>query len=466
VGSVAASGSCTIYVTFSPTAINLLTGTLTITDNGGGVAGSTQTVALSGTGINPGAGLSAASEAFGSQVINTTSSTRTVTLTSTGTTSLSIASITITGTNTPDFHETNPCPATLAPAAKCTISLTYTPTILGAETASLSVTDNASNSPQMVALTGTGAAPAFLSSTSLAFGSVGENSPSAKTITLYNNEAVALTISSITTGNPDFTESNTCGTSLAAKGHCTITVTLTPSILGAETGTLTVNDATSNSPQIAALTGTGVVPAFLSSTSLAFGSVGENSPSAAKTTTLYNNEAVALTISSITTGNPDFTESNTCGTSLAAKGHCTITVTLTPSVLTAETGTLTVNDAASNSPQTATLTGTGIVPATVSPTSLTFTARTVGTTSAAMTVTLTSNLALAMPISSLTFTGANALDFAAPTNTCGASLAAKAHCTISITFTPGATGTRTATLNVSDSASNTPQTVALTGTGE
>ncbi len=466
VGSVAASGSCTIYVTFSPTAINLLTGTLTITDNGGGVAGSTQTVALSGTGINPGAGLSAASEAFGSQVINTTSSTRTVTLTSTGTTSLSIASITITGTNTPDFHETNPCPATLAPAAKCTISLTYTPTILGAETASLSVTDNASNSPQMVALTGTGAAPAFLSSTSLAFGSVGENSPSAKTITLYNNEAVALTISSITTGNPDFTESNTCGTSLAAKGHCTITVTLTPSILGAETGTLTVNDAASNSPQIAALTGTGVVPAFLSSTSLAFGSVGENSPSAAKTTTLYNNEAVALTISSITTGNPDFTESNTCGTSLAAKGHCTITVTLTPSVLTAETGTLTVNDAASNSPQTATLTGTGIVPATVSPTSLTFTARTVGTTSAAMTVTLTSNLALAMPISSLTFTGANALDFAAPTNTCGASLAAKAHCTISITFTPGATGTRTATLNVSDSASNTPQTVALTGTGE
>jgi len=50
-GSVAASGSCTINVTFSPTAIGQLTGTLTITDNSNGVAGSTQTVALSGTGV-------------------------------------------------------------------------------------------------------------------------------------------------------------------------------------------------------------------------------------------------------------------------------------------------------------------------------------------------------------------------------------------------------------------------------
>jgi hypothetical protein len=52
-GSVAASGSCTINVTFSPTASRLLTGTLTITDNSNGVAGSTQTVSLSGTGFEP-----------------------------------------------------------------------------------------------------------------------------------------------------------------------------------------------------------------------------------------------------------------------------------------------------------------------------------------------------------------------------------------------------------------------------
>jgi len=76
--------------------------------------------------------------------------------------------------------------------------------------------------------------------------------------------------------------------------------------------------------------------------------------------------------------------------------------------------------------------------ATASPTWLAFTPQTVGTTNAAKSVTLTSNLAIAMPISSFSFSGANPGDFA-HTNTCDTSLAAKAHCTISVTFKPIAT---------------------------
>jgi hypothetical protein len=208
-----------------------------------------------------------------------------------------------------------------------------------------------------------------------------------------------------------------------------------------------------------------VVQAKLSAASLAFGSVAENTASPVKTLTFFNNESAALAVSTITTGNADFTQTNTCGTSVAAKSHCTITVTFTPSVLGVETGTLSVTDAASNSPQTASLSGTGVLPAAVSPTSLTFATETVGTASAAKTVTLISNLATAMAIGSFTFTGADPGDFA-QTNTCGTSLAAKGHCTIAVTFKPTATGSRTATLNVNDSAGNSPQTVALTGTGK
>jgi hypothetical protein len=463
--SVAAGTSCTISVTFSPTVIGTLAGTLTITDNNNGVTGSTQTVSLSGTGINPGASLSAASEALGSQVINTTSAAKTLTLTSNGTTSLSLTSIAIAGTNANDFNETNNCPATLAVAAKCTITLTYTPSVLGAETATLTVADNASSSPQTVALTGTGVVPADLSVTSLAFGNVGENSPSAgKNVTIYNNEAVALSISSITTGNADFTETNTCNGSVPAKGHCVITVTFTPSTLTAETGTLSVNDTAPNSPQTAALTGTGILPAKFSLTSLAFGSVPQSTASAVKTITFYNEEAEGLTISSITTGNPDFTETNTCGGSVPAAGNCVITVTFTPSMMGAETGTLTVTDAASNSPQTAALTGTGIAQATVSPTSEVFAAQTVGTTSAAKTLTLTNNLSTALTISGFTVTGADPSDFV-QTNTCGSSLAAGAKCTISVTFTPCAGGSRAASLTITDTATSSPQTVSLSGTG-
>ena len=572
-GSVASGGSCTINVTFSPTATGTLPGVLTLTDNSGGVSGSTQSVTLSGTGANPAASLSPTSLAFGSQVINTTSTAKTVTLTSTGTTNLSIPTITITGANASDFAATNNCTTSLAPAAKCTINVTYTPTVLIAETASLSVADNATSSPQTVALTGTGIPPASLSQTSLGFGNVGENSPSApKGTTFYNNEALALPISSISitgTNAGDFSQTNTCGASVPAGKSCAITVTFTPTTLAAETATLTVNNPSSSSPQ-ATLNGTGILPAALSQTSIGFGNVGENSPSAAKGTTFYNNEAQALSISSISitgtnagdfsqtntcgtsvaagkscaisvtfkpttllaetatltvnnssTNSPqatltgggilpatlsaasiafgnvgenspsaagtitfynneaqalaasisitgtnasDFTQTNTCGTSVAAGKSCVITVTFKPTTLLAETAKLNVTDTASNSPQTAALTGTGILPATVSPSSLTFAAQTVGTTSSAMSVTLTNNLLTALPIG-ITFTGTNPNDFA-QTNTCGTSLAANSHCTISVTFKPGATGTRTATLNVKDSASNSPQQVGLTGTGK
>ncbi|MGD0695968.1 MAG: choice-of-anchor D domain-containing protein [Terriglobia bacterium] len=196
-----------------------------------------------------------------------------------------------------------------------------------------------------------------------------------------------------------------------------------------------------------------------------FGNVPQGTSSSAKNFTLTNNQSVALNIASITTGNPEYTQTNTCGSNVAAKGHCTISVTFTPSIIGTETGTLSVADNASNSPQTAALTGTGIVQAKVAPTSLTFAAQKVGTTSAAKNVTLTNNLSTALTISSITFTGANAADFG-QTNTCGSSLAAKSTCTIGVTFTPSAKGTRTATLNVNDSANNSPQTASLTGTGK
>lgn len=101
----------------------------------------------------------------------------------------------------------------------------------------------------------------------------------------------------------------------------------------------------------------------------------------------------------------------------------------------------------------------------MAPTSLTFAAQKVGTTSAAKTVTLTNNLSTVLTISSISITGSNSGDFA-ETNTCGSSVAAKSKCTFGVTFTPTALGTRVATLSVTDSANNSPQTVALTGTGK
>ena len=89
-----------------------------------------------------------------------------------------------------------------------------------------------------------------------------------------------------------------------------------------------------------------------------------------------------------------------------------------------------------------------------------FASQVVGTTSTAKSVTLSNGGDAALSITSIATSG----EFA-QTNTCGSSVAAGANCTISVTFTPTAGGTRTGTLTITDNAAGSPQSLALSGTG-
>jgi hypothetical protein len=95
---------------------------------------------------------------------------------------------------------------------------------------------------------------------------------------------------------------------------------------------------------------------------------------------------------------------------------------------------------------------------------LAFPSQTIGITSDPQSATLTNSASTSLSISAITLTGLNATDFA-QTNNCGSSLAAGANCTFTLTFTPTATGSRSAYMSVNDSAPNSPQTVSLTGVG-
>src|SRR5205823_4856317 len=287
-------------------------------------------------------------------------------------------------------------------------------------------------------------------------------------VTLSNSGSAALTISSIAVSG-DFAQTNTCGGVLAAGANCAINVTFTPTATGTRTGTLTVTDNASGSPQTATLTGIGgVSAATLSPTSLTFSSQNVGTTSAPQAATLSNSGSAPLSISSIAiTGadSGDFAQTNNCNSSLAAGAQCTINVTFRPTATGTRTGTLTVTDNASGSPQTASLSGTGVAPAATLPTRRsTDLSQNVGTTSAPQAVTLSNSGSAPLSISSIAITGADSGDFA-QTNNCGSSLAAGAKCTISVTFRPTATGTRTGTLTVTDNASGSPQTASLTGTG-
>jgi hypothetical protein len=226
--------------TYNPNAAPALIQTV----NGGGSAAAT---------------LTPSSLTFATQLVKTVSPPQNITLTSTGTSALSITSIAVTSTN---FAETNNCPSSLAPGASCTISVTFQPMAKGVLTGTLQVTDNASNSPQTASLTGT-CTFVQLVPASLNFGTVTVGTTSApQTVTLTNEGTSGkLNITGIkfTGTNPaDFAQTNTCGSSVPARGTCTITVTFTPTATGTRTASLGVYDDGGGSPQTVAVSGTGM----------------------------------------------------------------------------------------------------------------------------------------------------------------------------------------------------------------
>lgn len=159
----------------------------------------------------------------------------------------------------------------------------------------------------------------------------------------------------------------------------------------------------------------------------------------------------------------DFTFSG-CTAKLNGGGqHCTITVTFTPSAGGKRTATL--NLTIGGKAYASQLTGTGLA-LTVTPTSLNFGSVTVGKHSSPMPVSVKNNSSSSIDIVSpgITISGSPLKDYT-QTNNCGSSIAPGVTCTIEVTFSPKKTGTRTGTLEINDNDGNSPQKVALTGSG-
>jgi Cep192 domain 4/NHL repeat/Abnormal spindle-like microcephaly-assoc'd, ASPM-SPD-2-Hydin len=335
--SLTAGSNCTIGVSYAPTTTGTKIGTVTITDNS---FTGTQTVALSGTATAPIAGIAPAALSYQPQAINTTSGPQFVFLSNTGNGALTFSGSGIATTG--DFAETNNCGAALAPQTSCTITVTYTPTVTGAETGSVTVTSNAA--PQTVSLSGTGAATAPLvtaSPESLIFSTeLLKLRSAAQTVTLKNAGTKAVSITSITISG-DFSKAGNCGTLLGAGKSCIENVYFTPTVVGTRSGVLAFN--VSSGAVTVDLSGTGSTATALltvSPTSLAFNgyTVGDNPD---QKVTISNLDGVPAGIRLITkTGSTAFTFTKTCGTSLAAGASCTVDVTFIPTAVASYSGTL------------------------------------------------------------------------------------------------------------------------------
>jgi len=212
---------------------------------------------------------------------------------------------------------------------------------------------------------------------------------------------------------------------------------------------------------VGVLLNTGVV-SFSPTTPLVFPRQLVGTVSTAQTVTLTNSGATALSITSKSVTGP-FQLSTSCGGSVAPAASCDLTVGFQPTVAGAATGLVSLHDSASSKPQVIELNGMGTVIG-ISPAQLTFPPQKVGTSSQPQTVTVTNTGSTAVSITSVAIAGRNLHDYS-ETHTCGTQINAGATCKITVTFTPGAKGTRDALVNVNDNGGGSPQRVLLTGTG-
>ncbi len=319
-----------------------------------------------------------------------------------------------------------------------------------------------------------GPAVSIFPSTAIFSAVVGTTSPT-QVFSIVNtgNQLLAINSISITGANAsDFSQTNTCQATLAPNTSCSVSITFTPATMGALTANLQISDNAPGSPQTLVLNGTGIAPApavTFSPSSLSFPNTTQGASSASQTLTVISSGNATLHISAVSLAGPnpsDFSFTNNCAAPLAPSSNCTISVVFSPTASGQRTADLLITDDAPGSPQSITLSGTGITLApalTLSPSAPSFPVTTQGISSAAQTLTVTNSGNAALTISSMSLGGADPLDFSSTSN-CTAPVAVGSSCTISLVFNPLASGQRAASLLISDNVPGSPQTVSLNAT--
>jgi hypothetical protein len=462
--AVAVGSSCSLQVTFTPTATGSRSGQMTISAN---LPGGQVTVALSGTGAAAGTvTMTPVSINFGEVAVGTTSSPLPIAVANN---SASAIPITNWGTSGSFAIFSNACGnSTLAAETSCQVIVEFQPTQPGAAAGTLTLTDGAGT--QTVTLNGTGAATPtdILNPTSITFPATAVGQLSAvSSVTLTNTGEVALTgiATSVSAG---FQTSNNCGTQLPGHSACNIGVAFSPSEAGSQAGTLTVADALRT--QTVVLSGTGVQQAVLSvnPTSLNLSTQNVGVASAPALLSISNTGGVTaanvgfqitgLSASSFATG------TSTCTATLTSGSSCSVQVIFTPNGAGGSTAILTVTSSTLGvKAVTVPLNGSAQVTSglNVSPPQLTFAPTVIVASSAAQTVTVSNSSSVQASQLLLSVSAG----FTLTQSTCTATLAAGGTCTVGVVFTPTATGSVTGTVIVTSASVGNTATVELTGVG-
>lgn len=288
---------------------------------------------------------------------------------------------------------------------------------------------------------------------------IGKISP-AETINILNSGSATITFSNIV-ASAGFSSATTCTASLPPGQACTVSVRFKPTVAGPVSGTLQLKDNVPGSPQVITLTGNGVADAVVMQPSaITFSPQPVGVLSSALNVVVTNTSGAPITLSSVSASSP-FSQSNSCGTTIAPSPakSCVISVAFKPGTTGPINGVVTLTDSAGT--QTLAVSGTGAARAiTLTPSNLSLGNVTVGRSSLTRTSTVTNTGTTPTSIVSIIASG----DYS-QTNDCPALLQAGAACTLSVTFTPSASGTRSGRVTLNDTDPSNLQTLTLTGNG-
>lgn len=444
---------CLVTVTFTPaaSATGTRTATLTVPTT---APNSPQTLQLTGTvATGPFAVLTS-----GSLIATTVGQTLNgdIFVKNTGGGTLNVTAFTVTGTNASEFviSQGSCGPAlTLAPQASCFVNLAFTPTAPGNLTATITLADN-EPTPASLAIVGTGTASGGPQIDATTFGTnafsdttVGQNTSFFPTFTasLTNfgtGANAAAHVTSVTLTGDFMVGPSPLGSPCAAgfvlagnQGSCSVGVFFAPTAAGPRTGTLTIQTDAPGTPSFSYnLMGSGIQSAavLLTPNVLNLGTIAVGGTTNAQPIVLKNTGNGTLNISGLTISGP-FSQTTTCGATLAAGASCTFNVKFSPTVAGSGSGSIGFTANAAGSVFGVGLNGTGATGPTplVVPASLIFGNQAIGSTSAPQMVTLSNAGDLAF-----SYLSVRASENFGATSNCPASIGPGVSCTITVTFAP------------------------------
>jgi hypothetical protein len=345
-GSLAGHASCSISVVFAPTQVGSQSGTLSVSD-----ALKTQTVVLSGTGLQPPAlNVNPSQLSFTAQTVGVPSMPVTLTVSNTGGVQMANVGFQITGAGANSFSiGSTTCGATLAAGSNCTVQLTFTPAVAGTNSATLIVSSSTIGvAAVQVVLNGVGqwASGLSVSPSQMVFTQPTLGQASASQIaTITNPSSVAAGGLTFAVTGPFSLTQNGCGNSLAAQASCTAGIAFTPVANGTAAGSLTVSSTSFASPARVSLSGTGGAAgtAQIQPGVLSFGTTGVGATSATQTVTITNTGSVAFADLGVSVTSGFQLAATTCTASLAPGAACTATVAFAPTSAGQQNGSLTVS---------------------------------------------------------------------------------------------------------------------------